>query len=185
MGDARIGVLICYEGMYPALARAYRRAGANALVVMTNDAWWGKSLFAPWHARMIASRAREVDVPVVRAANTGVSSATNRLGHFVEGSDMDRKLALELPLAPTRTGPTVYASSGEAFVILMFVGIVAAFLNARLRALRARTPDESIVPSGEPALPRPLASRPDDSGRRASARAPRGRLIGKRRGRSR
>ena len=49
-----IGVLICYEGMYPALSRAYRRQGANALMILTNDAWWGDSEFVPWHAQKVA-----------------------------------------------------------------------------------------------------------------------------------
>ena len=57
VGDARLGVLICFEGMYDSLARRYREAGANGLVVLTNDAWWGRSVFPRWHARMVATRA--------------------------------------------------------------------------------------------------------------------------------
>lgn len=146
VGEARIGVLICYEGMYPALARTYRRNGANALVVMTNDAWWGKSLFAPWHARMIAARAREADVPVVRAANTGVSSATDRLGRFIQGSQMDRQVSLKLPLAPTTTGATVYSRTGEVLVILLLAGIVAAFATTRLRASERQGSRNTVGP---------------------------------------
>ena len=78
--DGRIGVLICYEGMYPSLGRAYRAAGADALLVLTNDSWWGRSVFPAWHARMVSARARELDLPVLRAANSGVSSMTDRFG---------------------------------------------------------------------------------------------------------
>lgn len=80
VGDARLGVMICFEGMYDALARRYRDAGANGLVVLTNDAWWGRSVFPRWHASMVATRARETGLPVIRAANDGVSSITDARG---------------------------------------------------------------------------------------------------------
>ena len=70
----RIGVMICYEGMYPSLGRLWRDVDANALVLLTNDAWWGRSTFAPWHARMLSARARELRVPIARAANSGIST---------------------------------------------------------------------------------------------------------------
>ncbi|HEX6852444.1 MAG TPA: apolipoprotein N-acyltransferase [Candidatus Polarisedimenticolaceae bacterium] len=82
VGGARIGVLICFEGMYDALARRYRDAGADLLVVLTNDAWWDGSVFPEWHARMVAARARETHLPVVRAANNGISAAIDPAGRL-------------------------------------------------------------------------------------------------------
>lgn len=80
VGAAKIGVLICYEGMYPQLTREYSQRGANLLAVLTNDLWWGRSVFAPWHAQMVIARASETGLPVLRAANSGVSSITDRAG---------------------------------------------------------------------------------------------------------
>jgi apolipoprotein N-acyltransferase len=116
VGPARIGVLICFEGMYPELARRYRLEGANALCVMTNDAWWGRSVFARWHARMVAARARELDVPVVRAANSGVSSVTDRFGTMGAGTALFEVTTLQVSLEPSGSKPTLYARTGDVLI---------------------------------------------------------------------
>jgi apolipoprotein N-acyltransferase len=116
VGPARIGVLICYEGFYPQLVRRYSQDGANALCVMTNDAWWGYTVFAPWHARMISARAREAGVPVVRAANSGVSSITDRFGRMGEATDLFEVTTLQVDLAPSPSGPTLYERWGNVYI---------------------------------------------------------------------
>jgi len=116
IGPARIGVLICYEGFYPQLVRRYSLDGANALCVMTNDAWWGYTVFAPWHARMISARAREAGVPVVRAANSGVSSITDRFGRMGEATELFDVTTLQVDLAPSPSGPTLYERWGNVYI---------------------------------------------------------------------
>ena len=70
---ARIGVLICYESVFPDIARAWVGAGANVLVNLTNDAWYGRSS-APRHSlAMAVLRAVETRRGLARAANTGFS----------------------------------------------------------------------------------------------------------------
>ena len=70
---ARIGVLICYESVFPDMARAWVNAGANVLVNLTNDAWYGRSS-APRHSlAMAVLRAVETGRGLARAANTGYS----------------------------------------------------------------------------------------------------------------
>ena len=83
IGD--LGVLICYESAFPELARDYRRRGAELLVSMTNDAWFGRSTAPYQHFAHLALRAIETRMPVVRAANTGVSGYIDPLGR-TEGS---------------------------------------------------------------------------------------------------
>nr|MDA8165984.1 apolipoprotein N-acyltransferase [Desulfobacteraceae bacterium] len=69
-GDMRIGVLICFESIFPELARQQTADGAELLLVLTNDAWFGRSS-APWqHFSMAVLRAVENRRPVARAANT-------------------------------------------------------------------------------------------------------------------
>ena len=68
--QARIGVLICYESVFPDMARAWVNAGANVLVNLTNDAWYGRSS-APRHSlAMAVLRAVETGRGLARAANT-------------------------------------------------------------------------------------------------------------------
>lgn len=124
VGPARIGVLICYEGLYPYLVRRYRDAGANALAVITNDAWWGHTVFAPWHARMIATRAREIGVPVVRAANSGVSSVTDRFGRMGAHTGLFETTTLQVDLTPATGGPTFYARHGDLIVWAALAALV-------------------------------------------------------------
>jgi len=77
---ARIGVLICFESIFPDLARKWAANGANLLVNLTNDAWFGRSS-APWqHFSMAVFRAIETRRSLARAANTGVSGFIDPLG---------------------------------------------------------------------------------------------------------
>jgi len=73
-GNASYGALICYESIFPEEARDRVAQGANVLVVVTNDAWYGKSPAAWQHLQASRMRAIETGRYVLRAANTGVSA---------------------------------------------------------------------------------------------------------------
>lgn len=148
VGGAKIGVLICYEGMYPELARTYELAGANALVVLTNDAWWGRSAFAPWHAHMIASRVRELELPVVRAANSGVSSETDDMGRYGASTAIGESVILRTTLVPVSAETTFYARHGDWVVVVLL--LVPAFaLAAKSRRRVAFQPTRRLEPQVE------------------------------------
>ena len=71
---ARFGTLICYEGIFPGLTRRFVADGANFLVNVTNDAWYGRTSAPRQHLAHATFRAIENRVPIVRAANTGISA---------------------------------------------------------------------------------------------------------------
>lgn len=75
-----VGVLICYESIFPDLARAYRRRGADMLLNITNDAWFGHTAAPYQHEAHLRLRAIENRVGIVRAANTGISEYIDPLG---------------------------------------------------------------------------------------------------------
>jgi apolipoprotein N-acyltransferase len=78
--NARIGVLICFESIFPEIARKWVGVKANVLVNLTNDAWYGRSS-APYHSlAMTVLRAVETRRSLVRAANTGFSGFIDPLG---------------------------------------------------------------------------------------------------------
>ena len=133
VGPARIGVLICFEGMYPHLARRYRLEGANMLAVMTNDAWWGHSVFPRWHSTMAGSRARENDLPVVRAANNGISSVTDRFGRVLASTHLDEITVLEAEVEPSGTPPTFYDRHGDWIIAAALLLMAAALALALIR----------------------------------------------------
>ena len=74
MNGHDLGVLICYEAIFPALARDYVRNGSDLLVNMTNDAWFGRSSAPRQLLDMTRMRAIENRIWVARAANTGISA---------------------------------------------------------------------------------------------------------------
>jgi apolipoprotein N-acyltransferase len=74
---ARFGVLICYEGIFPALSRRFVADGADVLVNVTNDAWYGRTSAPHQHLAQATLRAVENRVPLVRAANTGISAVVD------------------------------------------------------------------------------------------------------------
>jgi apolipoprotein N-acyltransferase len=120
--SSRFGVLICFEDLFPDIARRYARLGARWLVVITNDAWFGNSAAAYQHAQASTLRAVEQRMPVVRAANTGWSGCIDAAGRWT-GSVSDgsgKELFVEgMHLCGVRPGAglTFYARTGDWFVL--------------------------------------------------------------------
>lgn len=79
----RFSVLICFEDLFPDLARRFVRGGARLLATITNDAWFGPTAAAYQHAQASTFRAVELRVPMVRAANTGWSGCIDACGRWL------------------------------------------------------------------------------------------------------
>lgn len=77
------GCLVCFESIFPDLARRDVRAGARWMVNVTNDEWFGNSAALRQHAVMAAVRAAENHVPVARCANTGLTVVFDAAGRAV------------------------------------------------------------------------------------------------------
>ncbi|MCE5335815.1 MAG: apolipoprotein N-acyltransferase [Desulfobacteraceae bacterium] len=75
-----MGVLICYEVIFPEISRESIRRGAQVLMNMTNDAWYGDTGGPYQHLDISRWRAIEFRVPLARAANTGVSAVFDATG---------------------------------------------------------------------------------------------------------
>lgn len=82
-GEVSFSSLICFEDTFPDLARKFTARGADFLAVITNDAWFGPTSAGYQHEQASIFRAVENGVPVVRAANTGVSSFISARGQVL------------------------------------------------------------------------------------------------------
>ena len=78
-------VLICFEDVFPQISRRFVQNGAQFLVNITNDGWYGASAAPFQHAQASVFRAVENRVPVVRCANTGLSEFIDKNGRITSG----------------------------------------------------------------------------------------------------
>jgi apolipoprotein N-acyltransferase len=78
----RFGVVICYEDIFPALTRRFVATGADFLVNITNDAWFGRTSAPYQHLAQATLRSVENRVPLVRVANTGISAVIDPDGRI-------------------------------------------------------------------------------------------------------
>jgi apolipoprotein N-acyltransferase len=89
VGMGGFGVMICYESAFEDLARDYRLSGADFLINITNDAWFGRTTTPYQHASHLVMRAIENRIGIARAANTGISEFVDPLGREYERTDLE------------------------------------------------------------------------------------------------
>jgi len=136
-GD-RFGALICYESSDPAVSRALRRGGADVLVNLTSDAWFGGGAVATttalWqHPAHLVMRAIENRVGVVRSANGGFSFVVDPVGHVYARSALGED---EVTVASVRTSDvvTLYTRVGD----VVGTGCAVVLLGVLLLMARGR-----------------------------------------------
>ncbi len=106
------GFTPCYESAFENLARGYRRGGAEFLVNITNDAWFGRTLGPYQHAAHLVMRAIESRVGIARAANSGISAFVDPLGREHQRTALDVR-TFETREILTAEGLTLYARLGD------------------------------------------------------------------------
>ena len=133
----RVAVNICYEDAFGGELRG-AAATATLLVNVTNDAWYGRSLAAVQHNQIAAMRALETGRPLLRATNTGITSAIDHHGHEIARLPWFTRGILELEIAG-RQGLTPYVRWGDAVTLalaaLLFVVAIVAGRVWRRNAL--------------------------------------------------
>jgi len=121
------GALICYEIAIPSLGRREVRDGAEVLLNVTNDAWFGRSWGPYQHLAVSAVRARENRVPVLRAANTGISAVIDRSGRILRSIPLGERGVIIVDIE-TGGGQTLYTRFGDWIVILSSAVLSVYFL---------------------------------------------------------
>jgi len=124
VAGARVAVDICYEDAFGSELR-YGARDAHFLVNVTNDAWYGRSIAAEQHNQIAAMRALELGRPMLRATNTGITSAIAEDGREFARLPWFTTGVLEVSVAG-RTGETPYLRMGDAGVLALCALLVVA-----------------------------------------------------------
>jgi len=123
MGDLGKALpLICYEGVF---ARDLRAAPERAdfLLLITNDAWFGKISGPYQHLDQARLRSAEMGLPMIRVANTGISAMIDATGRVTDSIPMGQADWRDAALPPALP-PTLYARLGDAPMLVVFLGLM-------------------------------------------------------------
>jgi apolipoprotein N-acyltransferase len=133
-----VGGYICYEAIFPSLVRRFAAEGAQLLINITNDAWYGTTSAPHQHLAMAAFRAVENRRYMVRAANTGITAVVDPRGRILESTALFAQTVLvrDVPFIAERS---FYTRHGDVFA-RSCLAVALALLAA---TLRPRTGDAS------------------------------------------
>ncbi|HXG31231.1 MAG TPA: apolipoprotein N-acyltransferase [Thermodesulfobacteriota bacterium] len=111
----RIAPLICYEDIIPSFSRRFVKEGANLIVNITNDAWFGRTTAPYQHLLLSIPRAVETRRYLVRATNTGVSAIIDPVGRVVAKTEIFKPVTLEGEIGIMNGEKTLYTKTGDVF----------------------------------------------------------------------
>jgi apolipoprotein N-acyltransferase len=132
-GGLRAAPFICYEIIFPELVSS-GVAGAELIVNLTNDAWFGDTPGPYQHFRQAQIRAVETGRPLLRAANTGISGVVDSHGRIVDALAIDARGTLDLSVKlDTPYGVPLGSPSTNGFVVVALLAAIACGLSMRQR----------------------------------------------------
>ncbi len=139
----RFGVAICYEVIFPDLVRQFAASGAEFLVTITNDGWFGPSSAPAQHFAMVVFRSVENHLAFARAANTGISGFVDPFGEITQATPLFTELALQATI-PIKHSRTFYSYYGDVFayacVIICGLLFLFGYFRTKEPALTIITP---------------------------------------------
>jgi apolipoprotein N-acyltransferase len=157
MPGGKFSGLICFDSVFPWLARDLTAAGAEFLVVITNDGWFGDTSGPYQHAEMSVFRAIENRRSVVRCANTGVSMFIDPYGRRLQETGIFHEAVLHENVV-RRTDQSIYVQFGDLFsqlcLVMMLMGIVVAAIRRpeetpdTTEAMTRRVPEGTVASIG-------------------------------------
>jgi apolipoprotein N-acyltransferase len=137
----RFGTVICFEVIFPDLVRHFVDQGADYMVTITNDAWFGRSSAPHQHFSMVVFRAVENRVAFARAANTGISGFIDADGHILRLTDIfvEGTLSSEVRIGGPRTFYTAYGDLfAEGCGILTLLALAVRWRRSGAASRRGR-----------------------------------------------
>ncbi len=136
----KFSTMICYESAYPNYVRQFVKRGAEFLVVLTNDSWWGRTSGAYQHASFASLRAVETRRWVVQCANGGISLIADPSGTIQTSTALFTRAQFVAKIG-RRSGETFYVKYGDVFARLC---LIASIVMAALSISQSRFQKERI-----------------------------------------
>ncbi len=138
------GTLICYEDVFPELGRANVRNGAEILVNITNDLWYGDTAAPEQHLQIASFRSIETRRTLLRAANSGFSAVVDPWGRIRQKSRLFSEDCL-VSDASLYSGSTLFTQLGNLPVLLIII-VSGGFLVFRIRGKSAENSEACFSP---------------------------------------
>jgi len=132
MEKHKLGVLICYEGIFPEIARSYKNAGADLLINITNDAWYGRTSAPYQHLSMTIFRAIENRSYLIRAANTGISAIIDPMGNILNSTKLFEEASLNETVKFINE-KSFYILYGDVFVYVCIIAVLSFIIIPKRR----------------------------------------------------
>lgn len=127
-----IGTLVCFESIFPEIARGHVKNGATMLANITNDAWFGYTSAPYQHFQMSVFRAVENRIFLVRSANTGISAVIDPIGRIRERTGLFERTIIADDIRLRQGAPTFYTLYGDLFAWGSMI-ITGIFIGTRFR----------------------------------------------------
>ena len=130
LGDAKAGVMICFESHFGQLSREYVRNGADVIIEMTNDGYLGPTPVLRQHLANAVFRAVETNRPVLRVTNVGITTYITENGEVVNPAPSYSEATRVWSVAKSDGSQTFYVKYGDwfawlcLFVTLALLGFV-------------------------------------------------------------
>lgn len=130
----RISTTICYEDVFPDLMRQFTKRGAEVIINITNDGWFGSTSAPDQHLRMAAVRAVENRRYLVKVTNTGITAIIDPYGNVLSQTKLGERTTLEGEVG-YRNDLTFYVRYGDVFGYVMAIIAAAAVVLGSTRSL--------------------------------------------------
>ncbi len=136
IGKAILAPQICYEIIVPSFTRKFIQKGANVIVNITNDIWFGQTKASKQHLVLASFRAIENRVPIIRSTNSGISTYINPIGQLSsEETKLNVATYLNHKVYPIKL-KGIYTTIGDLFsYLLIFILIFLVLFNKNIRSL--------------------------------------------------
>jgi apolipoprotein N-acyltransferase len=121
LGDAKAGVMICFESHFPDLSREYVRRGADAIIEMTNDGYLGPTPVLRQHLANAVFRAVETNRPVLRVTNVGITAYINERGAIIDPAASYTEDTRVWTVGKSDGSQTFYVKYGDWFAWLCLI----------------------------------------------------------------